>query len=454
MYAHNVLKTRSPFVLFDPTSEEMDCDGLYPDIKVRMLKEGPNEHLTPDILKQHSSWSTALNLNAEPDGDGKHSERTVEHIIGGTLHQLFDLPLCHIVRQVLMPTVLVHSTDHSHHSGRKLSCPNILKLSVRKDPDEPESGPDVAPAMQKAPTRRGDRIEDEQDTPHIPTRKQPPRTAKGKSVKFSVPEISPETRKTTKKAVAKGKKTSASDSTRQLEAPVKDAPKKSKTGGKKETVTESQSTKTVAESESPEAVRVVGDCYPDLTAQVLLSQVDQALPKAIQELLQPVVIAGEGKRQVTGDGIEPAEDKKNYRVQLAMAAHPSLVLLILMHLDRKEYDDDMHLGLDLNEDYFIYSIYYDEIKLIIYAQFPCYNYIEDNKSASGWRFIQAKVAELEFPTAELFLKDPVKDAERRVRFAIATQAIREHSKKLSAEFMSPKYRKLVEEIHKDMKEQA
>lgn len=96
MYCHNVLGTRSPFVLSDSTSAEIDC--FYPDIKVRMLKAGPNEHWTADTLKQYSSWPTALNLNAEPDGDGKHSERTVEHVIGGTLHQLISLPFCHVVR--------------------------------------------------------------------------------------------------------------------------------------------------------------------------------------------------------------------------------------------------------------------------------------------------------------------------------------------------------------------
>lgn len=356
----------------------------------------------------------------------------------------------------------IHSTDHPHHSGRKLHCPDILKLSIREKVDEPESGPVAASAAQKASTRQSNRREDGQDTPHVPASKQTPGNAKGKSVKFSVPKTSPES---TRKTVARGKKTPASDSTHQPEASVKGAAKKGKAGGQKETVAGSKSTTTVAgpkptataqaaDSKSPKTVRVVGDCYPDLTGQLSLSQADQTLPEAIQQLLQPVIVPDEAKRQVTGDQVEPADDKKSYRVQLAMAAHPSLVLLILMHLNGKPWDRAKHLSQDLNEDYFIYSIYYDEVKFIVYAQFPYYNHVKKSKSASGWRFIQAKVAELEFPTAELFLKDPVKDAERRVRFAIAAQAIREHSKKLSAEFMSPKYRKLVEEIHKDMEEQA
>ncbi|KAF7797224.1 hypothetical protein EIP86_008416 [Pleurotus ostreatoroseus] len=182
-------------------------------------------------------------------------------------------------------------------------------------------------------------------------------------------------------------------------------------------------------------------CHPDLVTQ---PDTDEVINKVKQLLLQPTLIVGEAKRVSTGTEKEVSDTSGHYTVQLAMAAHASLILLILLHLGGKEFDAVKHKK-NLPADYFIPSVYYDEAKLLIYAQFPFYG-SEWETSRPGWRFAQVKLHEVVFATTELALGQPEEDARRRTQFALATQVVREQARRLRTIFQSEDYLRLVDSL--------
>lgn len=165
--------------------------------------------------------------------------------------------------------------------------------------------------------------------------------------------------------------------------------------------------------------------------------------KAKRLMLQPAIVIGEGKQLDTGAGKDSKEDKAHFTVQLAMAAHPSLVLLLLLYTKGEEFSTTIHDGL-LNEDYFIYSIYYDELQLYIYAQFPYY------VKKTGWRFVLVKLKEIKFATLDLNISDIEESVRRRTEFTVAIHAIREHTRKLYTTFTSDEYKDIVDRISADL----
>ncbi|KAF7797226.1 hypothetical protein EIP86_008418 [Pleurotus ostreatoroseus] len=190
--------------------------------------------------------------------------------------------------------------------------------------------------------------------------------------------------------------------------------------------------------------KATGDCLPDLaTRPALPADKSKIKNKAHKLMLQPTLIIGEGKKVDTGAGKESQENKAHYSVQLAMAGHPAMVLLLLLEYDGQEFDEKKHKA-DLNQECFVYAIYYDAVQFYLYAQFPYY-YTAPPKSSesSGWRFAQVKLKEIQFATLDLDMEHLEESLRRRTEFAVAIQAVREHGRKLHEIFTSKKYQNLI-----------
>lgn len=202
-----------------------------------------------------------------------------------------------------------------------------------------------------------------------------------------------------------------------------------------------------AEPSDPTKEPKGSDCLPDIaTIPMIPGKAHRFISSddILEQLLQPVTIVGEAKRSQTGDrgGEEVDPEKPHFTVQLMMAVHPALILLILFHLKGQAFDPKIHKN-RLPKEFFIYGVYYDEKRFIVYVHFPYFSVDEDNY---GWRFAQAKVKEFDFATYDRTSTMEQESARRRLQFAIAMQTVREHGRKLFKLFTSTEYKEVVEKI--------
>ncbi|KAF7796415.1 hypothetical protein EIP86_007592 [Pleurotus ostreatoroseus] len=397
------LGSDSPFMfLDDPAAQVQAKDG---DLQVPMLRDDQKD---PSTLKSTLSWFTALHMNAEPDGDGQFSERSVEHLIGGSLHKILSIPDCHVL------------------SGRKLNYPDELKLSVHKEISRSSTTSTKAEDEEDSSSTLG--APDVEDTLDEDFAEDEPKAGNSLGVRFA-DNVQP----TRRSARIASRPASSDDSTR--------------TSGEKADSVETSPGETDADGHNTSSyIKHIIECYPDICVQVSVTEdedrlADIDLTTSIRQLLEPVIAVGEAKRVSTGEGADPQSSRPYYVVQLASAAHPALVLLTLLPYKGELFNIKNRAPLKKNS--FIYSIYYDEFGLIIVAQFP---YYLNRKGERGWRFAQIKIKEFEFSTWARCSKNPKEAARLQTEFAIALHVVREHMKGIRDVFRSKAYTDLVKKI--------
>ncbi|KAJ3537171.1 hypothetical protein NM688_g6729 [Phlebia brevispora] len=322
--SRHIPKEENPLLLVSDHQEFQDAKGRmdenYPRPYLEYPVSSPNttSEERMDVIRYIMSWFYALILTAEPNGEGKDSEMTVQFIIGSIIRYITQLPGCEI------------------WSDRRIQFPSFMKMNGKESTGH--AHPDIAARP-------------------IPT--------------FNA----------------------------ELNAALRD---------------------------KSENIKII-----------------------VQQLLQPVIILGEAKRSAAGSEKPGKPNDSHYTAQMAMAAYPSLVALILLYLDGKEFDpaEDNE---ELPEEFFIYGIYYDEEKVELWAHIPYYQ-SESTSDGPGWRFVQTKLATIELATHDETVEMSKANAQKRIQFAIAMQAVRDQGLRLYNRFTSPEYKHILAQLLRESK---
>ncbi|KAJ7226244.1 hypothetical protein B0H12DRAFT_1149235 [Mycena haematopus] len=160
--------------------------------------------------------------------------------------------------------------------------------------------------------------------------------------------------------------------------------------------------------------------------------------------LSPVAIIGEGKIRERGLRKANAVPHKlssspNVRAQIALALHPTMILLVIAHYDKihiaepsRSLDEIQHpkptQKPNFGAESMIYGIYYNDVEVVIFAHFPqIVEKVSGHTAETCVRFFQVPVARFPLKTGNLL---------ERWRMVIALFVVQRHGQHL-VEFLTP-----------------